>query len=126
MPTDPLLSVCAQAPLITTTHTSTRRALQSELSGGSEAFKKRALGGALSGIFAGFGNREKDARAYLSAGASADRVFLINPASTIQSYTRAQGEQADGVQLLTPMRWASYDGMRAALDDLFPAQPARA
>eukprot|EP00322_Chrysochromulina_rotalis_P014936 CAMPEP_0115833756 /NCGR_PEP_ID=MMETSP0287-20121206/3335_1 /TAXON_ID=412157 /ORGANISM="Chrysochromulina rotalis, Strain UIO044" /LENGTH=433 /DNA_ID=CAMNT_0003287177 /DNA_START=1 /DNA_END=1303 /DNA_ORIENTATION=+ len=94
------------AAVVTTTHMSTWSALTSELSGGSKAFKSAALqrirdafrplpleGSDLTslpgmhtdggGLFAGFGNREKDALAYLSAGVPPERIFLIDTSSRI-------------------------------------------
>ena len=91
---------------MTTRHLSSFSALTAELGGGSGAFKSAALQSireafrtseptsehsgaphpntiAASGLYAGFGNREKDALAYLSAGVPPERVFLIDTTSRI-------------------------------------------
>ena len=82
-------------PVFTTTHTSTLSALREELGGASRLFKERQLGAIAAcfgggggrgtgGLYAGFGNKDKDVYAYVAAGIEPRHTFLIDPASTIQ------------------------------------------
>ena len=88
----------------------------------------RERGGAR-GLFAGFGNREKDALAYLSAGVPPERIFLVEPSSKIvgrAAVIALPTQMGDSVP--TPQRrtWESYATMLASLDELFPSRRARA
>ena len=109
-----------QSPLFTTRHTSTMSALKEELGlgsgGGSKAFKLAQLrqiqslfepppapsffrsfpsppnpGG---GLYAGFGNRPKDAWAYNGAGVAAERIFIIDPASRLEQMAASAASSA--------------------------------
>ena len=125
------------APVITTTHTATLEALAAELTGQSKTFKSQVLktlrevfgpaqdGG---GLYSGFGNREKDALAYLSAGLPPERVFLIDPSSTIVGRSavlaNANGSAlpASGAMPEKPI-WQGYTALlQESLADLFPQQ----
>lgn len=50
--------------------------------------------GARNALSGGFGNRPKDAIAYLSAGGDPERVFLINPSSELCRYVGSRHEAA--------------------------------
>jgi len=93
----------------------------------------RELAGAMSsrpaargGLYAGFGNREKDALAYLAAGMPPERVFLIDPASRLTGRAAVVMPAAGGgpSALPTTRCWTSYTGMLESMDDVFPAQPS--
>lgn len=93
--------------------------------------------GSAGGLYAGFGNREKDALAYLSAGIPRERVFIINSASRLvckaeppggspdpsgdAARTHAAADGSSDTNELAVHAWCSYTGMREALDRIFPA-----
>ena len=116
------------AALITTTHQNSLQALADEWSGKSKQFKTNALkplraafepsAAAGGGLYAGFGNREKDALAYMSAGVPPERVFLLEPSSTVTGRAAVLGESGRPQQ----PQWPSYAGLLAsgAMDSLFP------
>ena len=90
------------------------------------------------GLYAGFGNREKDALAYLSAGVAPERVFLIDPSSKLvgrsavlsdkdiaRSMASARGMASSGpmaAPLAAPPSWQSYVGVleSGSLEQHFP------
>lgn len=84
------------------------------------------------GLFAGFGNREKDALAYLSAGVPPERVFLIDTTSKVAGRANVIGghdvehgapsSPAAGDAKAAPPSWRSYTGMLAsgAIEAYFP------
>lgn len=93
------------------------------------------------GLYAGFGNREKDALAYLSAGVPPERVFLIDPSSRIEgraavlNRTAGAPAAAAGAQPPAPRHaqqlaqrptWDAYTGLMGSLDELFPLRCAEA
>ena len=127
------------AGVLTTTHVATLQALTAELSGASKAFKANALkpirdafgvqapasAEERGGLFAGFGNREKDALAYLSAGVPPERIFLVEPSSKIVGRAAVIALPTHmGDSVPTPQRrtWESYATMLASLDELFPSR----
>ena len=111
--------------------------------GGSGGRGGGGSGSGSGGLYAGFGNREKDALAYLSSGVPPERVFLIDPSSrlvgraallsademsTINAPTivlpgeRKAKASALSEPLPTPPSWDSYAGMlkSGAIDATFP------
>ena len=152
------------APVLTTTHHDALGALFDELGGKSRSFKSSTLkqlrdvfvppaapsgsgggGGSGGGLYAGFGNREKDALAYLSSGVPPERVFIIDPSShlvgraallsademfAINAPTivlpgeRKAKASALSEALPTPPKWESYAGMLASgkIEALFPSR----
>ena len=63
--------------------------------------------GAGGGLYAGFGNREKDALAYLSAGVPPERVLIIDPSSRLA---------ARAATLLTPTLVTTREEGKKAMD----------
>ena len=129
-------------PVFTTTHTSTLSALREELGGASRLFKERQLGAIAAcfgggggrgtgGLYAGFGNKDKDVYAYVAAGIEPRHTFLIDPASTIQicpecalrappaADAPAQAAAA-GDATAAGGRAASYSGLQPLAEVLFP------
>lgn len=97
----------------------------------------------VSGLYAGFGNREKDALAYLSAGIPPERIFIIDTSSLLVGRSAllppstptdqptskdAPKQRSDGSSgtsrglLAAQPTWKSYRGMLAVVDQLFPRQ----
>lgn len=117
-------------------------------SGGSACSGTGGLGGPSDGgsrfsggLYAGFGNREKDALAYLSAGVPPERIFLIDPssvlvgrASTALAPSSPGGALASGVsppslpssrRMPQQPKWRSYaELLEVSLDDIFPKRCA--
>lgn len=73
-------------------------------------------------FFSGFGNREKDAVAYLSAGVPPERVLIIDTSSLIRARTAAPASSTslEKDQSQRPCEWSSYAGLLVDIDDLFP------
>ena len=129
-------------PVFTTTHTSTLSALREELGGASRLFKERQLGAIAAcfgggggrgtgGLYAGFGNKDKDVYAYVAAGIEPRHTFLIDPASTIQICpecalrarpppTHHPAAAAAGDSTAAGGRAASYSGLQPLAEVLFP------
>ena len=130
-------------PVFTTTHTSTLSALREELGGASRLFKERQLGAIAAcfgggggrgtgGLYAGFGNKDKDVYAYVAAGIEPRHTFLIDPASTIQicpecalrappAADAPPGQAAAaGDSTAAGGRAASYSGLQPLAEVLFP------
>ena len=126
-------------------HTSTLTALAHELGGASGKFKTAVLQGLVAlaappirpaGPFApkpeallhaGFGNREKDALAYLSSGVPPERVFIIDPSSLIRSRTAstlADAAAAGPTPPAPPPQWVTYAALLPQLDEMFPRRVA--
>ena len=89
----------------------------------------RASGTAAGGLYAGFGNRDKDALAYLSSGIPPERVFIIDTSSKILGRAAviapdsSAGDGAgngganpggDGSEAITSSSSSSGDGVAAA------------
>jgi len=122
-----------EAPVITTRHVSTMTALAHELGGQSGKFKTAVLQSLDSLVsarmprlfYAGFGNREKDALAYLSAGVPPERVLIIDPSSLISARTSSTAMAvADAAtkpsEATKPSQWLTYTALLPELDTLFP------
>ena len=130
-------------PVFTTTHTSTLSALREELGGASRLFKERQLGAIAAcfgggggrgtgGLYAGFGNKDKDVYAYVAAGIEPRHTFLIDPASTIQICPECAlrappaadappgTAAAAGDATAAGGRAASYSGLQPLAEVLFP------
>ena len=130
-------------PVFTTTHTSTLSALREELGGASRLFKERQLGAIAAcfgggggrgtgGLYAGFGNKDKDVYAYVAAGIEPRHTFLIDPASTIQICPECAlrappaadappgTAAAAGDSTAAGGRAASYSGLQPLAEVLFP------
>ncbi len=104
-----------------------------------QAFKTRelkalraVLGGERSALVGGFGNREKDALAYLSAGVPPEKVFIVEPNSRVRGRAAllpqagaggAAGSQGGAASLPRSPSWRSYLQMLRSvdvIDSLFP------
>ena len=58
-------------------------------------------------LYAGFGNREKDALAYLASGVPTERVFIIDPASIIRARADMAAAPPAAAAAATPPQWES-------------------
>ena len=87
----------------------------------------------VAGLYAGFGNRSKDATAYMAAGINASRIFIIDERSKIMRWS-TQSSVPIGQHSLsmactpviatvaapTSCKWQSYSGMLESLAQEFP------
>lgn len=136
-----------RAPIFTTPHTSTWGALNDELvrkASGTfklgvlrqivRCFEAPGMSCVLSG---GFGNRAKDAIAYLGAGADPSRVFLIDSSSKLCQWVGSKLEEDHSAAATGPAAaaaqaveaepsaprgrsWQGYIDLLSEIDDIFP------
>ncbi len=123
-------------PVITTAHTSTGAALYDEViahaSGAFKEDKLRAIAGLyprrpagataglVGGLFAGFGNKKKDALAYVAASISPQHIYIIDTASRLLRWSMADESAGPPQEPGGRRSWKSYLGMMACVDDEFP------